>query len=369
MKRVLMLCTAARGGMRAVVEGYRRDGLFSAQAIELVTTHAEGSVLYRLRLALIALVQVFLALTQGNVGLLHIHMAMRGSFWRKSIFAALARRFGVPVLLHLHGSEFELFYAQQGRWRQRLICRRLALASGVVVLSDSWARFVRTLAPTARVTVLPNYVPMPPAISRMGGLGKPVSFLFLGLLGHRKGVFDLLPAFAQVLASCPGARLVLGGNGEVEQARQQAEALGIAQHVHFAGWVDGDTKTRLLAEADVFVLPSHNEGLPVAILEAMAVALPVLSTRVGGIPELVREGQDGLLVNAGDQQALAAAMVTLALDDAGRSRMGAAGAARVHASYSDAVILPKLVALYDQLRVHATPGSTPGAGPSVKDSK
>lgn len=352
---LVMLCTASRGGMRAVVEGYQRDGLFERHNIRWIATHDEGSALKRLGLAARAWLTLLGLLLRGRVAALHTHMAMYGSFWRKSVFNATARAFGVPVIAHLHGSEFKTFHARQPAWRQRLIAAEFTRCRQVLVLSPSWADFVRGIAPEARVTVLPNWVRVPergaearpvepsPTSSAQAA---PVQALFMGVVGTRKGVYDLLPALARARASAPGLELVLGGNGEVDLARARAEALGLGGHARFLGWVSGDDKTRALQAAQIYVLPSHNEGLPVSILEAMAQGLPIIATRVGGIPELVRDGVDGLLVDAGDVPALAAALARMALDADLRRACGEAGRARVAALYSREAVMPVLEAVY-----------------------
>lgn len=346
---VVMLCTAARGGMRSVVEGYRADGLFSRHDVRLLFTHDEGSPLRRVAIAASAYLRfVGLLLTRG-VDLVHAHVAMRGSFWRKMVFAVTARRFGVPVVLHLHGSEMKLFHAQQPPWRQRLIARQLEASSRVLVLSRSWMDFVSAIAPAARVEVVPNYVGLPPKEKLHRPQREHVSVLFLGLIGQRKGVYDLIPALDKARRLSPAIRLRIGGNGETERVERQITELGLADHVSLLGWVSGDDKQRELAQADIFVLPSYNEGLPMSVLEAMAWGLPVITTRVGGIPELVDHESTGVLVDPGDIDALADALVRLAGDPVLRAAIGAAARERVESAHAPEVVLGKLDELYRAL--------------------
>lgn len=344
---VVMLCTAGRGGMRSVVEGYRTDGFLHRHQVRWLITHDEGGLAKRLALALRAWLALLGLLLRRRVRLVHSHMAMRGSFWRKSLFNGTARAFGVPVLAHLHGSEFREFHAALPSRLQRLVTREFEACTEVLVLSQEWADFVLGIAPSARVKVLPNYVRMPAAVaSTAASATGEVVGLFLGVIGQRKGVFDLLPALAQALPVAPGLRLRIGGNGDVDAARARARELGVEEQVEFLGWVSGDNKAKALAEAQFYVLPSHNEGLPMSLLEAMAYGLPVISTRVGGIPGLVRDGTEGLLVNAGDVSALSDAMVRMASDASWRQMAGHAARAHVQQDFSDAVVLPELEATY-----------------------
>lgn len=344
-RRVLMVCTAGRGGMLSVIESYRVDGLFDRWGVRLFSPHDEGSLARRLWLAAVEILRFIVEILTHRVTLVHCHAAELGSFWRKSIFGLLARACGIPVLFHLHGAEMKDFYDGQAAPIRRLISWILERYSAVVVLSPSWADWVRSVAPRARVFVLHNYVRMPAVQGRRAGEG-PIKVLFLGIIGHRKGVYDLLPAFAQALAARPGMKLLIGGNGEVDQARMRAAELGLGDAVEFLGWVGGDRKNELLAQADIFVLPSYNEGLPISLLEAMSWGVPVISTTVGGIPELIRDGTDGYLIEAGDVPALARRLTELAGDPDLRRRMGSAGREQVAESFSREAVLPRLEQLY-----------------------
>lgn len=359
----IMVWPSARGGMRSVVEGYAEDGFLAAQDVRLVASYAEGGFVSRQIVALRAFVRVAALLATRSVDLVHIHAAMKGSFWRKAVFAGLARSRGVPVLLHLHGSEMKDFYGRQPPWRKRAIIRQLTRATRVVVLSESWRVFVAGIAPAAKPVVVPNYVRVPDSPAR--GTGRPVTLLFLGLVGRRKGLFDLLEAFARARDLHPGMRLVVGGNGETEAAARQARELGLEDAVGFEGWVGPAEKAGLLDAADVYVLPSYNEGLPMSVLEAMAYGLPVITTDVGGLPELVADGVHGRMIRPGDVAALTAAILELARDPGARRRMGRAGRLRVQDEYSRDAVLPRLADLYasSASRPRGRPDNAPSPSP------
>lgn len=344
-KFLVMMATSFRGGITAVMDAYEHDGVFLRWNVRVVHSNLEGSMVQRLVAAASALLQLILLLLRGRVRLLHSHVSMGGSFWRKAVFSELARLFGVPVVLHLHGSGMEVFYNAQGGWGRKQIRRQLEKADRIVVLSESWRDFVCRVAPGAKIEVVVNYVRLPPA----SACCKPhdgLRILFLGLLGHRKGIYDLLPAFKRALVNVPGMRLLVGGNGEVAETLEAIREHGLADAVEMLGWVAGEAKEQQLSTADVFVLPSYNEGLPISLLEAMSYGVPVISTRVGGIPELVRDGIDGYLIEAGDQAALEDRLGRLASDAALRSRMGEAARHRVATVFSDAVVLPVLEAIF-----------------------
>ncbi len=340
----IMIWNAARGGMRSVVEGYLADGFIAEQDIRLIHSYADGGFAGRQLVLAKALARYTWLLFTRKVELVHCHAAMKGSFWRKSLFARLARLRGIPVVLHLHGSEMQPFYERQNGPVRQAIQKELERADTVIVLSESWRAFVSAIAPRARLAVVPNYVGVPPATIRPADAAP--TLLFLGAVGHRKGIFDLLKALALARKTVPGLRLVVGGNGQVAEAEAAARDLGLGEHVDFLGWVDAAARARLLQSAAIYVLPSYNEGLPMSVLEAMAAGLPTVTTDVGGLPELVTPGVDGILVKPGAVDALAAAITSLAGDPAERERMGAAARARVQSLYSRDVVLRALAAVY-----------------------
>ena len=342
----IMIWNAAPGGMRSVVDAYVADGFVARHGVRLIAAYGEGGFWARQWLLVNALCADVTIHATSPVELVHVHAAMRGSFWRKAIFAAIARRFGVPVVLHLHGSEMKDFYAAQPAPVKRLIVGQLEAASRVLVLSQSWERFVAEIAPRARTAVVPNYVDVPDAAPLRARPAREI--LFLGLVGERKGVFELLKAFALARAENDELELTIGGAGAIERARSEARRLGVADHVDFRGWVGPQEREALLARADIFALPSRNEGLPMSVLEAMARGLPVIATPVGGVPELIGDGVNGLLVPPGDAEALARAILELAGDPARRAALGRAARETILARHSARVVLPALEEVYAQ---------------------
>jgi glycosyltransferase involved in cell wall biosynthesis len=184
--------------------------------------------------------------------------------------------------------------------------------------------------------------------------------LFLGVLRAEKGLYELLAAWPAVLEEVPGARLTLAGSGDVPRARQLAVELGVADSIEFPGWVGVKQRARLLEQAAVLVLPSHFEAQPMAVLEGMAAGLPIVATRVGGIPDAV--GPDaGILVEPGDVDRLAAALVTALTDDTRRIAMGAAARLRASAAHSPDVVVPAIERLWEAAAPHAK-RTSPWAG-------
>jgi glycosyltransferase involved in cell wall biosynthesis len=150
-----------------------------------------------------------------------------------------------------------------------------------------------------------------------------LTVLALGRLGQRKGTYDLLCAVESLPAHVRSrVHLRLAGDGEVDQVRAQVAARGLGDTVDVVGWLGPRERDEALRQADIFVLPSYDEGLPMALLEAMAHGLVPITTPVGGIPEAVTDGVHGLLVPPGDPAALARALHRLVENDTLRERLG-----------------------------------------------
>lgn len=343
---IIMMCTTARGGMRSVVDGYRDGGFFEKWGVSLIDTHVEGGYISRFRVFCFALFRFVGLLARREVDGLHCHVAAYGSFWRKSIFASLAHLSKVPVILHLHGSRTKEFIAQQPGWRLGMIRWQLRKANAVIVLSGSWKDYILSIEPSARVRVIPNGVTLPQEYPSDTTGNKCVNILFLGEIGERKGVYDLLRALQGVLRECTNVRLQIGGKGEIERAQALVRELGIEHAVEFRGWVIGDEKKALLGGAGIYVLPSYNEGLPMSILEAMSWKLPIVSTTVGGIPELVRDGEEGFLISPGDIAALTTGLVKLTSNASLRQSMGQKALIRVEQGFSSRYVSESIDDLY-----------------------
>ena len=220
-----------------------------------------------------------------------------------------------------------------------------------------------------KVVIVANGVPLPPVIPRPNHSDGSCRIVYLGLLGPRKGTSDLL----QALASPPLRPLqwdaVIAGNGEVDAFRAEAAALGLADRVTFPGWVGPEEAQALLASAGVFVLPSYNEGLPVAVLEAMAAAIPVVTTRVGAIPDLGIDGEAGFLLDPGAIKDLADRLAVLIGDAGLRARFGANGRRRMERDFTIHSTAKRLAALYRETACRSEYRATQsGRGVKTKSS-
>ncbi len=280
-------------------------------------------------------------LLANDVDLIHIHFSERGSTIRKFILVWLILVFRKPFILHSHGAAYKEFFSSLPRFFQWLVANTFRKCDFFIALSESWKMyFVDSfrLAPK-KALVLYNPVQLPEDVPKRAGK-EHVTFVFLGRIGKRggaldvasnnlpkqdKGAFDLIRAFAMLPESqIKKSRLILAGNGEIDSAQSLVDSLKITSQVSIYSWLDPAQRDDILSNADVFVLPSYHEGLPMSMLEAMAWALPVIVTPVGGIPEVVSHQQNGLLIQPGNLAEIASEMQKLILDEELRIRLGTA---------------------------------------------
>ena len=285
----------------------------------------------------------------GRIDLLHIHMSAYGSALRKGVLAVLGSMLGIPVIVHMHGSNFGEFFSKLPGPGRRALRFALNRAQHIIVLGKGWRDFLIAEAGVApqKIVVIFNGVPGPRNINQpASGSGNAARIVFLGQLGERKGVPELLAAFqSRQLLSRPWTATV-AGDGAVTETRTAVAQAGLQDRVSVPGWLDRDATGELLRNADIFVLPSHFEAMPIAILEAMAHRVPVIATPVGAIPEFLTDGQNALLVPPGAQDQLADALARLIDDPNERSRLGAAGHRVFHDRFDISVAANQILALY-----------------------
>jgi glycosyltransferase involved in cell wall biosynthesis len=349
--RIVMLGTSfgTRGGIAAVVNAYRGAGLFARWPIDYVETHCDGSAAVKLLCAAQAFLRMLGLVCCHGTAVLHVHAASRASFWRKSVFMALAQLAGWPIVFHLHGGGFARFYEEEcSPWQRRVIRHFLGRAACIVTVSQRWSVWLRSVTANPRVTCIPN----PVALSAVASAARAESLIaFTGRCEEAKGIYDLLEAVNEVRASFPALRLECAGDGDLDAVQRRASALGMGAHLQLPGWIAPRRRDALLARATVFVLPSHAEGLPMSLLEAMAAGCPVVASAVGGIPGVVSDGVNGLLVPAGDRDALALTLHRLLVDRALAARLGRAARDTVARRFTVQHALERLEQIYSGLGV------------------
>lgn len=302
-----------------------------------------------------ALFQILWYALSGRVALAHINMASWGSAIRKGVILHLATILRIPIVLHLHAGDFEAFYQALSPFWRRRIRGMLARADRLIVLGEAWRIFLRDVMglPEYRIIVLENAVAGPERVPSRIGDG-PRRLLFLGRIEEEKGIPELLAALAHPRMKGLDWKATLAGAGDIARFAAEAGRLGISSRVEFAGWQPEPEAKALLARSDIFVLPSHFEGLSIAVLEAMAYGLAIVCTPVGSMPSAVEDRSSALFVPVGDIEALANALAEAIEDGALRTRLQKAAWDRFNEKFDIGLYCSTLVHIYgDVLRERA----------------
>ncbi len=293
--------------------------------------------------------------------IVHTHAAKAGALGR--LAARLAR---VPVTVHtFHGHVLRGYFNPAIAAAFRAIERALARRTTRIVAISPGQReelLAMGIGCPEQMAVVPLGLELDPFLesqARRGALRRhlalPPEAKVLGIVARLVPIKDhatFFAAAARVAQADPALHLVVAGDGPL---RGELEALagssGLAGRAHFLGW--WEDLPALYADLDVLALSSRNEGTPVCLLEAMAAGVAVVATRVGGVPDMVRHGETGLLVPAGDPAALAAAVATLLADPERRLALGLAGRRAVYPAYDVKTLIARVEALYRELAAPA----------------
>lgn len=338
-----------------IVDQLRRRGRRSGAGPETVVldTRGRGSVFLSPVYLAGALARLGWMLARGELDAVHINVSERGSFLRKAAIQATAGLFGAPTVVHLHGASFVEYFrgGPFARVLSRWLFRRCTRA---IVLGHGWRDFLveEVGIDPGKVDVLYNAVPdfagrdaerAPPLP------GEPQRLLVLAHLSERKGIGTLLHACRLLKQRGVAFRVTLGGNGDVEGYRRMADELGIGDACDFLGWVTREQAHDLIRSHQMLLLPSTHEGLPMVILEALCARLPVITTPVGSIPEVLDHRETALIVPVGERDALADAVQALASDPALYTAIGEAGRRLFEEQFNIEGYCERLCAVYDAL--------------------
>lgn len=341
-------------GISSAVRAFAGSRVRDDYEIELVSTfrpHRERGLPERLVFGFWLLVRSAFRVLRCRAVLADVHAVSDRSLLSHAAVLFGARLAGRPALLRIHGGDFDRVFERSGGAQRRLIRFILRSATRVVVLSEGWRARVLAIEPRAAVEVVPNSVDCRSLEALSQRPERPCRrILFLANFCERKGHFDALQALARLAGEFPDAMLALGGEdrdpGTRERLEHEAQRLGLAPNVEFLGIVFGESKNRALRDADILILPSHTENMPVSVIEGMAAGLPVIATRVGAVGEMLEDGVTGFVIEPRDAAALADRLARLMRDPALARRLGRAAQRFARDTWDADVVARRNLALY-----------------------
>jgi glycosyltransferase involved in cell wall biosynthesis len=343
------LGAGGQGGVDRMMDELRRtlqiDRFANTKAC-FITTRGPGSIVWSPFFLAHAIVRLLLLRLLKRVDVVHINLSAHGSTYRKLILARISRICRLPYMLHLHSGQFDHFWDSRKSILKGEIDLMFRKSQRIIVLGNHWKQVVsdRVSDCSGKIVIVPNATRM--AISKTPKIvDEAANILFLGRLGPGKGVPQLVMALSR-LGSKSGWRATLAGDGAVKETRAAVEQAGLADRISVPGWVDSARVDALLHAANILVLPSLSENLPMSVIEALAHGAAVICTPVGALPDIIEHERTGLFVKPGDVEGLASALGRLIEDPDLRWRLGEAGKALHRTRLDVEVCAERLAAIW-----------------------
>ncbi len=309
MSKVLVVATSrkTRGGITSVVKAHETGPQWKKYHCRWIQTHRDGPVWRKIWYFITALLEYVILLPWYDI--VHIHAAAGSSAKRKLYFAKLAQLLRKKIIVHFHPSSEKTLFGQSGAQAKKLF----DMADLICVLAPRWESIICDVFKGNNYQFEVVYNPCPHVPKRLHSCDvKEKYILYAGRLSERKGYNRLLEAFAQIAKRYPDWKLIFAGDGEIENAIQLRGSLKIDEkQVVFLGWISGKEKDDVFQNASIYCLPSMGEGFPMGVLDAVAYGVPVITTPVGGIMDVMHNGVDCCIFDTYDIETLASCLSEL----------------------------------------------------------
>lgn len=337
-----------KGGISFVVREYYKAGLQNKIDLYFIPTHKDGSNLKKITVFLSSVIKFlsFIAKMRGMI--VHFHTSQNGSFFRKFSIFCLAKLLGAKTIVHIHGSQFDIFM------NKNIIFRVLTkvyfnCSDFIFVMSKNWVKIISEFSNNKKIHLV--YNPASVFGQKKSRHDDFINVLFMGRLGKRKGIYDLLDCIIdnKEFFSSKNVKFILAGDGETSKVSEIVDKQQIAGLVEVPGWIADKEKQAYLERADILILPSYNEQMPMSILEAMGYSCSIIATNIAGIPDMVENGVNGFLFEPGDKNAMVEALKNLCSDAHLREKMGKKSLEIVNDKFESTKIINQLVQLYQDL--------------------
>lgn len=337
-KKVLVVAPSrnTRGGISTLVKTYELSYIWGKWNCKWIETYKDSHNIIKIIYFLKGFLNYLFCLFDFDI--IHIHLSWWVSLLRKFPFICVAFLFNKKVILHIHSGSDKIISGKM-QFLYRYVFNH---ADCTIVLSNTIKNDLIKYYKFKDIQVLYN----PCNKEKINLNEREFSILFAGTLYSVKGYTDLIKAFAIVFERHKNWKLIIAGNGEIENATKLSLELGIAENVVLTGWINGETKSNLFNSSSIFCLPSYSEGFPMAVLDAISHALPVIITPVGALPEIFQENENALFFNPGDINDLARKIEMLINDNCLRDKLSKASLVLAESILSKDFILNQLDRIY-----------------------
>lgn len=279
----------SKGGIATVIANFKEH--YQSNSVFYLDSWKDGE---RLKTSFKSICTINMKIKKEKIDLVHFHVAQKGSFFRKAVLASRVKQ-NTKIIFHMHASQFDTFYENSNSLIKAYIRRTLDSIDELIVLSEEWANFYKNLTRTS-ITIVENAVEIP---EKRDYDAHSTTIITLGRIGKRKGSYDILELAKKIKPLFPKIQFILYGDGETDKIMQQIKKEKIT-NVYLGGWVEKNEQQAILKTSLLHLLPSYQEGLPMSILESMSYGVPNLTSNVGGIPQVLRDGENGMMVDPGN---------------------------------------------------------------------
>ncbi|MCR4697460.1 MAG: glycosyltransferase family 4 protein [Lachnospiraceae bacterium] len=318
---VLMIGVSPKrvGGMWTVAEQYINNKTYNEIVnLRYIATSTQGTIIERIIFMIIGYIRIFWILNTKPIDILHIHMAEKGSTFRKGIISIWGKKKNKKVIIHLHAGAFMAWYNSVSEKKQNRIRKVFESADRFLVLGEYWKRELSSIIPREKIQVLYNGVNCSP-YNPYNQEAKNI--VYFGLLKKEKGTYDLINSIKLINNKLPvDTKVILCGNDLEGKVNETIEKLELNDRIILPGWLEGEERDNVFREAMIEVHPSYYEGLSMTVLEAMAMGIPVITTNISTMPEVL--GKDGIMIEPGDIYGLSDEILKLSNNKELRVKVG-----------------------------------------------
>lgn len=318
-----------RGGIAKFLRSYSK--LF--EEFNYIKASSNGNIFNRTMAYIKSVFLLLVVLPKRKYEIVHIHSSAPVLLHKVAIYIILSRLYNKTVVLHMHASGFEEACKSHQHWF-RWLFKHVDL---IICVSQDIENIIKKYKLSTDTQVLYNLIDKPTPIV-VNKEGNKAHFLFMGEIIERKGIYDLLEVIGKHKTYFEGKMILsIAGGGNTKRLFQLIEQYHVTNLVDYLGWIDSEDKAKAYSWADVFILPSYSESFGLVNLEANSYGVPVLTTNVGGIPEVIHQGKNGILVEPGNTEELFGKMKFMIENPDVRREMGNNGVKVASNFYPEAI--------------------------------
>ena len=345
--RVLVIATSpkTRGGITSVVSAHTKGKQWEKYHCYWLSTHRDGNAFIKLCYLMRSLIGGLFFIPFFDI--IHIHLSEPLSALRKLPFMWWAIIWRKKTIIHFHSFSTKTTLLSKWAWVYRY---HFSKTDRLITLSKYWKNECeKFIGNGTKVMVVYNPCPSININRKLEVDSDTKIILYAGAITPRKGYEDLIEAFAKIANKYEDWSVVFAGNGEIDKGLGLAEKLGISRQIRFLGWCCGDKKDSVFRSSTLFCLPSYAEGFPMAVLDAWAYGLPVITTPVGGIPDIAKDGDNLLLFKPGDINKLALCLELLIQDESLREKLSKESMKLASTTFNINTINNQIANLYEEM--------------------